>query len=95
MNRDFVQSAKIPVGEINRIKHRRRTTPAQLQVLDCHFQACPKPDISERKRLSDRLEMTVREVQVWVNLRLTGQAPEEFQSSKAENLLFSLIEHLL
>jgi hypothetical protein len=49
-----------------RIKHRRRTSPPQLKVLEYHFEINPKPDVTLRKALSEQLDMTPREVQVWV-----------------------------
>ncbi|OAV94526.1 hypothetical protein PTTG_26982 [Puccinia triticina 1-1 BBBD Race 1] len=51
------------------IKHRRRTTPAQLGILEAQFQANCKPDVALRKQLADRLDMTPREVQVWFQNR--------------------------
>ncbi|GAA5864108.1 hypothetical protein JCM1840_000704 [Sporobolomyces johnsonii] len=52
-----------------RIKHRRRTSPPQLKVLEYHFDINPKPDITLRKALSEQLDMTPREVQVWFQNR--------------------------
>lgn len=49
-----------------RIKHRRRTSPDQLRALEEHFQSDPKPDVVLRRILSDQINMTAREVQVWV-----------------------------
>jgi hypothetical protein len=54
----------------SKIKHRRRTAPHQLEVLDGLFKQCPKPDMDVRKKLAGELGMTVREVQVWVGLSL-------------------------
>ncbi|KAH9445694.1 hypothetical protein H4Q26_004184 [Puccinia striiformis f. sp. tritici PST-130] len=51
------------------IKHRRRTTPAQLGILEAQFQSNCKPDVALRKQLADRLDMTPREVQVWFQNR--------------------------
>lgn len=51
---------------IHRIKHRRRTSPPQLKILEHHFDLNPKPDVTTRKALSEQLDMTPREVQVWV-----------------------------
>ncbi|PLW17377.1 hypothetical protein PCANC_14087 [Puccinia coronata f. sp. avenae] len=51
------------------IKHRRRTTPAQLNILETQFQLNSKPDVALRKQLADRLDMTPREVQVWFQNR--------------------------
>ncbi|KAM0749246.1 homeobox, partial [Meredithblackwellia eburnea MCA 4105] len=50
-------------------KHRRRTTPSQLKILEFHFDRNPKPDITLRKQLSEQLDMTPREVQVWFQNR--------------------------
>lgn len=60
---DFSQSFYDPF----RIKHRRRTSPAQLRILEHHFTRGPKPDLALRKQLAVELEMTPREVQVWVS----------------------------
>ncbi|MBW0513322.1 hypothetical protein O181_053037 [Austropuccinia psidii MF-1] len=51
------------------IKHRRRTTPAQLGVLEAQFDSNCKPDVVLRKQLADQLDMTPREVQVWFQNR--------------------------
>ncbi|TNY17811.1 homeobox domain-containing protein, partial [Rhodotorula diobovata] len=50
-------------------KHRRRTSPPQLRVLEYHFDRNPKPDVSLRRALSEQLDMTPREVQVWFQNR--------------------------
>ncbi|GAA6060617.1 hypothetical protein JCM10212_004596 [Sporobolomyces blumeae] len=52
-----------------RIKHRRRTSPPQLKILEHHFDINPKPDVNTRKVLSEQLGMTPREVQVWFQNR--------------------------
>ncbi|BGP56147.1 hypothetical protein JCM8202_005915 [Rhodotorula sphaerocarpa] len=62
---DFGQSFYDPF----RIKQRRRTSPAQLRVLEHHFERTPKPDLTLRKRLGEHLDMTPREVQVWFQNR--------------------------
>ncbi|KWU44061.1 hypothetical protein RHOSPDRAFT_26003 [Rhodotorula sp. JG-1b] len=62
---DFGQSFYDPF----RIKHRRRTSPAQLRILEHHFSRSPKPDLALRKQLATELDMTPREVQVWVSFR--------------------------
>ncbi|GAA5988131.1 hypothetical protein JCM10908_002077 [Rhodotorula pacifica] len=62
---DFAQSFYDPF----RIKHRRRTSPAQLRVLEHHFTRSPKPDLTLRKQLATELDMTPREVQVWFQNR--------------------------
>lgn len=51
------------------IKHRRRTTPAQLNVLEAQFESNSKPDVVLRKQLAEQLDMTPREVQVWFQNR--------------------------
>ncbi|GAA6051478.1 hypothetical protein JCM3770_004552 [Rhodotorula araucariae] len=62
---DFAQTFYDPF----RIKHRRRTSPPQLKVLEYHFERNPKPDVGLRKALSEQLDMTPREVQVWFQNR--------------------------
>ncbi|BGP16989.1 hypothetical protein JCM10213_007435 [Rhodosporidiobolus nylandii] len=62
---DFTQTFYDPF----RIKHRRRTSPQQLKVLEYHFDINPKPDVTTRKNLSEQLDMTPREVQVWFQNR--------------------------
>lgn len=52
---------------LHSIKHRRRTSPNQLKILEYHFEHNPKPDVTLRKALSEQLDMTPREVQVWVS----------------------------
>lgn len=52
-----------------RIKHRRRTTAAQLEVLDAYFEESRKPDMETRRQISSKLGMTIREVQVWVSIK--------------------------
>lgn len=55
------------------VKHRRRTTPHQLLVLNGHFLSDPKPDMDVRKQLAATLGMTTREVQVWYQNRRAKQ----------------------
>ncbi|GAA5867058.1 hypothetical protein JCM8547_008426 [Rhodosporidiobolus lusitaniae] len=62
---DFTQTFYDPF----RIKHRRRTSPPQLKILEFHFEKNPKPDVTLRKALSEQLDMTPREVQVWFQNR--------------------------
>jgi hypothetical protein len=50
-------------------KRRRRTTPAELAILETEFRANPRPDPQERARIAERLGMTVRAVQVWLQNR--------------------------
>jgi len=51
------------------VKHRKRTTKAQLKVLEKTFENCPRPDSTMRKKLADQLSMTPRSVQVWFQNR--------------------------
>ncbi|BGP49032.1 hypothetical protein JCM10450v2_004911 [Rhodotorula kratochvilovae] len=83
---DFTQTFYDPF----RIKHRRRTSPPQLKVLEYHFERNPKPDVSLRKALSEQLDMTPREVQVWFQNRrakvkkLREKAEREAAAAAAE-----------
>ncbi|KAJ3047996.1 hypothetical protein HK097_010979 [Rhizophlyctis rosea] len=51
------------------IKHRRRTSQAQLKVLEKAFADNPKPNGTLRRQLAQTLEMTPRGVQVWFQNR--------------------------
>ena len=46
------------------IKHRRRTTPEQLKILEDTFKTDPKPNPTLRKQLSVQLGMSPRVLQV-------------------------------
>ena len=48
----------------NEVKHRKRTTRAQLKVLESVYKYDTKPNASLRKKLAAELDMTPRGVQV-------------------------------
>lgn len=48
----------------NDVKHRKRTTPAQLKVLEAVFKRDTKPNGALRAELAAKLNMTARGVQV-------------------------------
>ena len=50
----------------NTIKTRKRTTPAQLEILEGVFVTDKKPNAPRRKELAKKLKMSPREVQVRV-----------------------------
>lgn len=50
----------------NEVKHRRRTTSAQLKVLEAVFRVDTKPNATLRNDLAAQLAMTARGVQVCV-----------------------------
>lgn len=52
-----------------KVKHRRRTSPEQLKVLEHWFGINPKPDNALREWLAGELGMTKRNVQVWFQNR--------------------------
>ena len=52
----------------NTIKTRKRTTPAQLEILEGVFVTDKKPNAPKRKDLAKKLKMSPREVQVCVSL---------------------------
>ena len=54
---------------IQKVKHRRRTSPDQLKVLGHWFDINPKPDNNLREWLAAELGMTKRNVQVWFQNR--------------------------
>ncbi|ADM11250.1 Homeodomain-containing transcription factor-like protein [Encephalitozoon intestinalis ATCC 50506] len=51
------------------VKHRKRTTKAQLKVLEETFETNIRPDANMRKKLGEELGMTPRSVQVWFQNR--------------------------
>ena len=53
----------------SKIKHRRRTSPEQLKVLEHWFDINPKPDNNLREWLASEFGMTKRNVQVWFQNR--------------------------
>lgn len=50
----------------NEVKHRKRTTSAQLKVLEAVFKKDTKPNASLRNELALQLDMTARGVQVCI-----------------------------
>ncbi|ORZ19591.1 homeobox domain-containing protein, partial [Absidia repens] len=50
-------------------KHRRRTSRAQLKVLEKSFLENAKPNATVRRYLAQELEMTPRGVQIWFQNR--------------------------
>ncbi|EIW82862.1 hypothetical protein CONPUDRAFT_136090 [Coniophora puteana RWD-64-598 SS2] len=57
----------------NEVKHRKRTTTAQLEVLEAVFSTETKPCLAKRKELADELGMNMRGVQVWFQNRRAKQ----------------------
>ncbi|KAG8742714.1 hypothetical protein FRC10_000988 [Ceratobasidium sp. 414] len=51
------------------VKHRRRTSRAQLAVLEREFDTDPKPNAEKRRNLAAQLNMTPRAIQVWFQNR--------------------------
>ncbi|KAI9268767.1 homeobox domain-containing protein [Sporodiniella umbellata] len=51
------------------IKHRRRTSRAQLKILEESFSDNPKPNATVRRILAQQLDMTPRGVQIWFQNR--------------------------
>ena len=58
----------------NEIKHRKRTTPAQLEILEQTFARDKKPNGVMRASLARQLDMTPRGVQV--SLRILAPPPQ-------------------
>ncbi|KAH6914325.1 hypothetical protein BKA70DRAFT_662667 [Coprinopsis sp. MPI-PUGE-AT-0042] len=63
----------------NEVKHRKRTTSAQLKVLETVFKTDTKPNATKRNDLAQQLDMTARGVQVWFQNR---RAKEKTRSAK-------------
>ena len=53
------------------IKHRRRTTAAQLELLEATFARHSKPDVAIRKKLAAEIDMSPRNIQVWVSFNIS------------------------
>lgn len=51
------------------VKHRKRTSRAQLTVLEATFQQNNKPSSAVKKALAAQLDMPIRNVQVWFQNR--------------------------
>ncbi|KAF7315533.1 hypothetical protein MIND_00068600 [Mycena indigotica] len=64
----------------NEVKHRKRTTSAQLKVLEGIFKRDTKPNAALRTELASQLNMTARGVQVWFQNR---RAKEKNKAAKA------------
>nr|ODN89367.1 hypothetical protein L203_02075 [Cryptococcus depauperatus CBS 7841] len=79
-----------PMGAAGaQVKHRRRTTPEQLKVLEFWYELHPKPDNELRERLAAQLGMTKRNVQVWFQNRrakMKGLARKEAEEQQAGGL---------
>ena len=60
----------------NTIKTRKRTTPAQLEILEGVFVTDKKPNAPRRKELARRLKMSPREVQVCVSAPLPSETSD-------------------
>ncbi|KAJ7924964.1 hypothetical protein B0H13DRAFT_1976956 [Mycena leptocephala] len=63
----------------NEVKHRKRTTSAQLKVLEGIFKRDTKPNAALRTELAAQLNMTARGVQVWFQNR---RAKEKTKAAK-------------
>ncbi|KAJ7287799.1 hypothetical protein C8J57DRAFT_1284958 [Mycena rebaudengoi] len=63
----------------NEVKHRKRTTSAQLKVLEGIFRRDTKPNAALRQELAGQLNMTARGVQVWFQNR---RAKEKTKATK-------------
>lgn len=51
------------------VKHRKRTSRAQLTVLEATFKQNNKPSSAVKKSLAAQLDMPIRNVQVWFQNR--------------------------
>lgn len=70
------------------VKHRRRTSNAQLKILEEAFKTCSKPSASVRRLLAQKLNMSVRGVQIWFQNRRAKEkelAKKEEDSNKSKD----------
>lgn len=75
------------------VKHRKRTTKAQLKVLEKAFENCPRPDSIMRKKLGEQLAMTPRSVQVWFQNR-RAKVKKQQQCDKPNSPSFHRMEKI-
>ncbi|KAJ1650907.1 hypothetical protein IWQ61_008406 [Dispira simplex] len=69
----------------NEVKHRQRTTRKQFKALEDVFIRDPKPSASERRGLSERLNMSLRSVQVWFQNRRAKEKNRRIQAEKKQD----------
>ncbi|OBZ83032.1 Homeobox protein HD-10 [Choanephora cucurbitarum] len=69
------------------IKHRRRTSRAQLKVLEKSFSENPKPNATVRRILAQQLDMTPRGVQIWFQNRRAKAKLQRRKSGEKEELI--------
>lgn len=67
------------------IKHRRRTSRAQLKVLEKSFSENPKPNATVRRILAQKLDMTPRGVQIWFQNRRAKAKLQRRKAAAASN----------
>ncbi|KAJ9107683.1 hypothetical protein QFC21_001143 [Naganishia friedmannii] len=81
------------------VKHRKRTSPEQLAILEDTFEETPKPTADARKLIAEKIGMTPRSVQVWFQNRRQKKKslakkelkldPVETNDSQAPHLAYS------
>lgn len=78
------------------IKHRRRTSRAQLKILEKSFSENAKPNATTRRILAQTLDMTPRGVQIWfqnrrakAKLQRRGYKEEDHHHHQTNNGIFS------
>ncbi|KAJ1968098.1 hypothetical protein IWQ62_001453, partial [Dispira parvispora] len=69
----------------NEVKHRQRTTRKQFKALEDVFIRDPKPSATERRELSERLNMSLRSVQVWFQNRRAKEKNRRIQAEKKQD----------
>ena len=69
------------------VKHRKRTSRAQLTVLEATFQENNKPSSHVKKALASQLDMPIRNVQVWFQNRCTW---DRHSNARETNVLIIL-----
>ncbi|KAJ4483260.1 hypothetical protein J3R30DRAFT_3698041 [Lentinula aciculospora] len=67
----------------NEVKHRKRTTSAQLKILESVFKCDTKPNAALRTELAAQLDMTARGVQVWFQNRRAKEKNKAGKSAAA------------
>ncbi|KAF7321827.1 hypothetical protein MKEN_00704600 [Mycena kentingensis (nom. inval.)] len=70
----------------NEVKHRKRTTSAQLKVLEGIFKRDTKPNAALRTELAAQLSMTARGVQVWFQNRRAKEKNKAAKAAKSKDV---------
>ncbi|RVD92841.1 homeodomain-containing transcription factor [Tubulinosema ratisbonensis] len=67
------------------VRHRKKTTKTQLQILENTFASNVRPDARMRRMLAEQLNMTPRSIQVWFQNRRAKEKKLVERKIRADN----------